>query len=107
MSKLPQDIINDVLTYLPFKCVWKLWRSSISDLKFVKSHLKRAKEVNSSCHRLLLSTRTPQSVDFEAASGGDEDNAVQELEYPEAIRCSPAFFIGNSGIFQWNNLLIC
>ncbi|KAJ6866144.1 hypothetical protein NC652_037636 [Populus alba x Populus x berolinensis] len=75
MSKLPQDIINDVLTYLPFKslirfkCVCKLWRSSISDPKFVKSHLKRAKEVNSSCHRLLLSTRTPQSVDFEAASG--------------------------------------
>ncbi|KAJ6860340.1 hypothetical protein NC651_036646 [Populus alba x Populus x berolinensis] len=89
MSKLPQDIINDVLTYLPFKCVWKLWRSSISDLKFVKSHLKRAKEVNSSCHRLLLSTRTPQSVDFEAASGGDEDNAVQELEYPEAISIHP------------------
>lgn len=73
----------------------------------MKSHLKRAKEVNSSCHRLLLSTRTPQSVDFEAAGGGDEDNAVQELEYPEAIRCSPDFFIGNSGIFQWNNLLIC
>ncbi|KAG6741544.1 hypothetical protein POTOM_054809 [Populus tomentosa] len=62
----------------------------ISDPKFVKSHLKRAKEVNSSCHRLLLSTRTPQSVDFEAASGGDEDNAVQELEDPEAISCTTA-----------------
>ncbi|KAJ6866143.1 hypothetical protein NC652_037636 [Populus alba x Populus x berolinensis] len=75
-------------------CVCKLWRSSISDPKFVKSHLKRAKEVNSSCHRLLLSTRTPQSVDFEAASGGDEDTAVQELEYPEAIRKVPD--IGNA-----------
>ena len=49
-------------------------------------------QVNSKCHR-LLSTRAPQSVDFEASSGGDEDNAVRELECPGVIRCSPTFFI--------------
>ena len=94
----------NILTYLPvksllrFKCVCKLWHSLISDPKFVKSHLKTAREVNSNkCQRLLLSTRTPQSVDFEAASEGDEDNAVQELEYPDVIRCSPTFFIGIMG----------
>ncbi|KAH8484045.1 hypothetical protein H0E87_028460 [Populus deltoides] len=58
MSKLPQDIINDILTYLPFKSL--IWFKSTSPLN-----------------------KTPQSV--EAASGGDEDNAVQELEYPEVI----------------------
>ncbi|KAJ6754597.1 hypothetical protein OIU79_027247 [Salix purpurea] len=36
-------------------------------------------------------------VDFEAASEGDEDNAVQELEYPDVIRCSPPHFIGIMG----------
>ncbi|KAJ6424213.1 hypothetical protein OIU84_025068 [Salix udensis] len=65
----------------------------ISCPKFVKSHLKTAREVNSNKCRLLLSTRTTQSVDFEAASEGDEDNAVQEFEYPDVIRCSPTVFI--------------
>ena len=55
-------------------------------------------EVSSNkCQRLLLSTTTPQPVDFEAAGEGDEDNAVQELEYPDVIRCSPPHFIGIMG----------
>ncbi|CAK7328420.1 unnamed protein product [Dovyalis caffra] len=113
MSKPPQDIIVDhILTCLAvkslmrFKSVSKLWRSLISDLTFAKSHLERSKEVSSNkCRRLLLSTGTPQSVDFEAASDGDEDNAVQELEYPYVIiRCSPICYIGIVGSC---NGLIC
>ncbi|KAF9663484.1 hypothetical protein SADUNF_Sadunf17G0055300 [Salix dunnii] len=49
-------------------------------------------QVNSKCHR-LLSTRAPQSVDFEAASGGDEDNAAWELEYPGVIRLIEGYFV--------------
>ncbi|KAJ6860336.1 hypothetical protein NC651_036642 [Populus alba x Populus x berolinensis] len=44
------DIINDVLTYLPFKsliqfkCVCKLWRSSISDPKKKKKKKLKKKD---------------------------------------------------------------
>ena len=106
MSKLPQDMINDILTCLPFKSL--IWFKSVCKLYGVRQSRIRnlwnhtSKEQRKST--LAAIDFSSQSVDFEAASGGDEDNAVQELDYTEAIRCSPPFFIGILGSF---NGIIC
>jgi F-box interacting protein len=99
MSKLPQDIIVDILTYLPvkslvrFKCVCKPWQLLISDPRFVKLHLKRAIEGNNINRQRLLVAAEPlySSVDFEAASDGDGINAVMELPYPSAASRTESF----------------
>ncbi|KAF9663475.1 hypothetical protein SADUNF_Sadunf17G0054400 [Salix dunnii] len=101
MSKLPQEIIVDILTYLPvkslvkFKCVCKSWRSLISDPQFAKMHLKRAYEdENINRQRLLVATDPLYSVDFEAASGGDNDNTLVELPFPNAVNHGDSFAVG-------------
>lgn len=99
MSKLPQDIFVDILTYLPvkslvrFKCVCKPWQSLISDPRFVKLHLKQAIEGNNINRQRLLVAAEPlySSVDFEAASDGDDINAVMELPYPSAASRTESF----------------
>ncbi|KAF8414200.1 hypothetical protein HHK36_002200 [Tetracentron sinense] len=51
MSKLPSEIIVDILSRLPvksllrFRCVCKSWCAIVSDPHFVKMHLNRATEI--------------------------------------------------------------
>ncbi|KAL3567716.1 hypothetical protein D5086_030367 [Populus alba] len=101
MSRLPQEIIVDILTYLPakslirFKCVCRSWRSLISDPQFSKLHLKRAYEDESmNRQRLLVATDPLYSVDFEAASDGDNGNALVKLPYPNAESHKDSFAVG-------------
>lgn len=101
MSRLPQEIIVDILTYLPakslirFKCVCRSWRSLISDPQFAKLHLKRAYEdENMNRQRLLVATDPLYSVDFEAASDGDNGNTLVKLPYPNAESHNDSFAVG-------------
>ncbi|KAH8484040.1 hypothetical protein H0E87_028455 [Populus deltoides] len=101
MSKLPQEIIVDILTYLPakslikFKCVCRSWRSLISDPQFAKLHLKRAHEdENINRQRLLIAADPLYSVDFEAASDGDHGNTLVKLSYPNAESHNDSFAVG-------------
>ncbi|XP_025012923.2 F-box/kelch-repeat protein At3g06240 isoform X1 [Ricinus communis] len=89
MSKLPQDLITEILSRVPvkplirFKCVCKTWISLISNPEFAKLQLKRAKENNnvSNHYRLLLATWPPQSLDYEAYCNDDISNALRKLSY--------------------------
>ncbi|KAL9380553.1 hypothetical protein Peur_026210 [Populus x canadensis] len=101
MSKLPQEIIVDILTCLPakslirFKCVCRSWRSLISDPQFAKLHLKRAHEDENINHQRLLIAADPlYSVDFEAASDGDNGNTLVKLPYPNAESHNDSFAVG-------------
>ncbi|KAJ6866136.1 F-box/kelch-repeat protein [Populus alba x Populus x berolinensis] len=101
MSRLPQEIIVDILTYLPakslirFKCVCRSWRSLISDPQFAKLHLKRAYEdENMNRQRLLVATDPLYSVDFEAASDGDDGNTLVKIPYPNAESHNDSFAVG-------------
>ncbi|XP_050219543.1 F-box/kelch-repeat protein At3g06240-like [Mercurialis annua] len=98
MSRLPEDLIIEILSRLPakplirFKKVSKIWNSIISDPQFIKLHLQRAKQTNNNV-RLLLSTFSPQSLDFEAFSNGDLSNAITKVSFPEIVKGPPTFYV--------------
>ncbi|XP_021291229.1 F-box protein CPR30-like [Herrania umbratica] len=94
ISQLPHDIIANILSRLPVKCllrskcVCKPWRSLISDPQFAKLHLAESqKDSNIDPHRILLSTNPLLSINLEAYHGTEDgSNAIiLELDYPEAI----------------------
>ncbi|CAL5419853.1 unnamed protein product [Camellia sinensis] len=65
-SKLPDDILFDIFSRLPVQsliqyiCVCKSWRTMISKLQFIKTHLHRSSNSKSSdSKRLLLSSHDP------------------------------------------------
>ncbi|KAJ6860337.1 F-box/kelch-repeat protein [Populus alba x Populus x berolinensis] len=68
MSRLPQEIIVDILTYLPAKSL----------IRF----------------KLLVATDPLYYVDFEAASDGDNGNTLVKLPYPNAESHNDSFAVG-------------
>ncbi|XP_051127693.1 F-box/kelch-repeat protein At3g23880-like [Andrographis paniculata] len=62
--KLPNDVIVEILTWLPlmsllkFKCVCRSWFSLISTRHFAMSHLRKSRQdLASSSHRIILNCR--------------------------------------------------
>lgn len=106
VSQLPHDIIANILSRLPVKCllrskcVCKPWRSLISDPQFAKLHLAQSqKDSNIDPHRTLLSTNPLLSIDLEAYHGTEDgSNAIiLELDYPAAIKKDPEYEIDFAG----------
>ncbi|EEF44178.1 ubiquitin-protein ligase, putative [Ricinus communis] len=100
ISTLPEDLIVEILSRVPvkpllrFKCVSKSWNSIISDPRFAKLQLKRAKEnSNISCNRLLLSTWSPRSLDFEAFCDDDLSNTITNVSFPAIVKGPPTFYV--------------
>ncbi|CAK7329221.1 unnamed protein product [Dovyalis caffra] len=90
--ELPSEIISDILSRLPvkclvrFKCVSKTWRSLISHPEFAKMHLKRTKEDNNvNHHKIFLSTNPfPCIFDPEEYCDGDCNLLTTQLHFPIA-----------------------
>ncbi|XP_065862756.1 F-box/kelch-repeat protein At3g06240-like [Euphorbia lathyris] len=97
MSKLPNDLIVEILLRLPvklllqLKSVCKSWQSIISDPEFVKLHLKRAKQTtNLHCNRLFLSSSFPRSIDLESYSS---HQSITNVAFPAILKGPPTFSV--------------
>nr|QNT17571.1 Kelch repeat F-box 7 protein [Salvia miltiorrhiza] len=59
IPKLPNDVIIEILTWLPvksllkFKCVCTSWRALISSQRFIKAHLDNSKLAPNSAHDMI------------------------------------------------------
>lgn len=91
MANLPQDIIVEILTWLPvkslcrFRCVSKPWRFLISNPDFIKSHLDRAlqnKHIYSQRQRLIFSSQNLWSIEYESIGNDSGEAVAVELDYP-------------------------
>ncbi|KAJ0093768.1 hypothetical protein Patl1_26051 [Pistacia atlantica] len=96
MPKLPRDIIADILSRVPikcltqFKCVCKGWYALVSAPQFAKMQLKQARADNTTNeHRLFLTTCPLQTIDYEAFGDGDSSNLSRQLAYP--TRSNPVY----------------
>ncbi|KAJ0036074.1 hypothetical protein Pint_25488 [Pistacia integerrima] len=96
MPKLPRDIIADILSRVPikclmqFKCVCKDWYALVSDPQFAKMQLKQARaDITTNVHRLFLTTCPLQTIDYEAFGDGDSSNLSRQLAYP--TRSNPVY----------------
>ncbi|KAM5576785.1 F-box/kelch-repeat protein [Rosa sericea] len=87
---LPEEIIVNILTWLPVKSLIRFTSVSkrlrfiiLSDPKFAESQLKAARQQKTLSHRLLVSTNALQldSLDFDTPSFG-EPSSVRKLSLP-------------------------
>ncbi|KAJ0093769.1 hypothetical protein Patl1_26050 [Pistacia atlantica] len=84
MPKLPQEIIEDILSRLPvknlvqLKCGCKAWFAFISDPQFAKLQLKKAKETTN-LQKLFFANCPLQTIDVDV----DSDWVSKQVGYPE------------------------
>ncbi|KAI4303897.1 hypothetical protein MLD38_039479 [Melastoma candidum] len=96
MTKLPDDIVMDILSRLPvktlmrFKCVSKGWHAVISNPHFVKMHLQRVVEGNWVSSQRIIKTDPLQSLNYEAFEGVDCDETPVECYHD--LRVNPDYY---------------
>ncbi|KAJ0036080.1 hypothetical protein Pint_25487 [Pistacia integerrima] len=90
MPKLPQEIIEDILSRLPvknlvqLKCGCKAWFALISDPQFAKLQLKKAKETTN-LQKIFFANCPLQTIDVDVEVFGDVDSdwVSKQVGYPE------------------------
>ncbi|XP_031258740.1 F-box protein CPR1-like [Pistacia vera] len=74
MPKLPQEIIEDILSRLPVK--------KLVQLKCLKQQEKAKKTTITNLHKLFFANWPFQTIDVEAFFDGDGDSVSQQVGYP-------------------------
>ncbi|KAJ0097560.1 hypothetical protein Patl1_27854 [Pistacia atlantica] len=115
MPKLPQEIIEDILSRLPvknlvqLKCVCKAWSALISDPQFAKARLKKTakakKTTITNLNKLFFANCPLQTIDVEAFGDGDGDSISQQVGYPE--RSAPEIWADIGGSCDGLVFLFC
>ncbi|PRQ48187.1 putative F-box domain-containing protein [Rosa chinensis] len=90
-EELPEEIIVNILTWLPLKSLIRFTSVSkrlhsiiLSDPKFAQSQLKAARQQKTLSHRLLVSTDAPQleSLQLDDTPSFGDPSSVRKLSFP-------------------------
>ncbi|KAH6791927.1 hypothetical protein C2S52_002404 [Perilla frutescens var. hirtella] len=102
ISTLPQEMIEEILSRLPvkslwrFRCVSKSWRSLIGSKDFVKKHLHYStRNANLARHRVLLASRHANLSQCSLLSLFNKPDArALEFNFPTNVRLDSLSLVG-------------